>query len=325
MIEKRVNFPLVSIGIPTYNGAQRIRRALDSLWAQQYPNLEVIISDNCSIDTTQQVCATACLEHGEIRYYRHSKNIGLVPNFEFALSKANGKYFMWLSDDDRLAHGALMRYVDFLEANADYSLVSGQICYWKEDHLDYVEKDFGFSNQSPFIRTMQYYFKAIYGGMFHGLMRVEKCSVVPSRNVVGNDFHFVATLAFLGKIKNLEFAGYHKQLGGSSKDMKKSALALGESRWAASFPRIKIACDAFAEIFFRSQVFSGLGKGKRLLLGISCFLSSYGGYHLRVYPFIVAGKIKRILFKAFNIQSTTSVFKKSSMGSSIIKTITYKY
>jgi glycosyltransferase involved in cell wall biosynthesis len=48
--------PLVTIGIPVYNGEEYIRSALDSLLSQQYKNIKIIISDNASTDHTAEIC-----------------------------------------------------------------------------------------------------------------------------------------------------------------------------------------------------------------------------------------------------------------------------
>lgn len=91
---------LVSIGLPTYNGALKIRRALDSLLSQTYQNIELIISDNASTDDTREICAEYASRDKRIRYIRQKENIGQFQNFPFVLRNANGKYFMWTADDD---------------------------------------------------------------------------------------------------------------------------------------------------------------------------------------------------------------------------------
>ena len=47
--------PLVTIGMPTYNGARYLAQSLDSLLGQDYPNWELLISDNCSTDETERI------------------------------------------------------------------------------------------------------------------------------------------------------------------------------------------------------------------------------------------------------------------------------
>jgi glycosyltransferase involved in cell wall biosynthesis len=95
-----VEFPLVSIGFPVYNGEATIRRAIDSLLAQDYPNIELVISDNCSSDGTAEICQEYAKKDGRVRYYRTEKNQGQVWNFKHVLDEAKGEYFMWSAHDD---------------------------------------------------------------------------------------------------------------------------------------------------------------------------------------------------------------------------------
>ena len=129
-MSKATKYPLVSIGIPTYNRSGGLCRTLMSLWAQEYPNLEIIISDNNSTDDTEEFIDVVSRIHPEIKYYRQPSNIGMIKNFEFVLREARGKYFMWVADDDILENGVLRKYVRFLEEHSDYVLVSGAIKYW---------------------------------------------------------------------------------------------------------------------------------------------------------------------------------------------------
>src|SRR5581483_12411158 len=90
--------PLVSIGLPVYNG-KHLREALNSLQSQTYKNIEIIISDNASTDSTAKICRTY-LRDSRIKYIRQKANIGAAKNFNFVLSKAKGEYFMWAAGDD---------------------------------------------------------------------------------------------------------------------------------------------------------------------------------------------------------------------------------
>lgn len=285
-------FPLISIGIPTYNGRRRLEKALHSIWEQEYPNLEVIISDNCSSDDTQQYIEMVGRNHPMVQYYRQEVNIGLVANFDFTLRKASGLYFMWLADDDTISPGALLKYCIFLNENPTHSLVSGEINYVKDGRIEYTEGGFTIESNWPAWRTLRYYSRAIYGGMFHGLMRRDMATTIPPRFVFGNDIHFVASLAFLGKIRNEAFPGYNKTSGGFSKDIRQCALALGESKLASRFIRVKIATDAFREVM-ASTVYSRLPALKKIPLAFIAFCSAFAGYYGRVYPFMIGGKIKR--------------------------------
>ena len=59
--------PLVSIGMPIYNGADFLRCALESLLAQDYDNFELIISDNHSTDSTREICLDYLARDNRIR------------------------------------------------------------------------------------------------------------------------------------------------------------------------------------------------------------------------------------------------------------------
>lgn len=91
--------PLVTIGISTYNRAGGyLMQALGSAVDQTYPNLEIIVSDNCSTDSTEAVVTG--FDDLRIRYFKQAVNIGSTNNFNFCLSQARGAYFLLLHDDD---------------------------------------------------------------------------------------------------------------------------------------------------------------------------------------------------------------------------------
>ena len=85
-----VSMPLVSIGLPVYNGERFIQRALDSLLAQDYSNWELIISDNASTDRTGELCLACQAKDGRVHYYRNAANIGMMSNFKRTLDLAAG-------------------------------------------------------------------------------------------------------------------------------------------------------------------------------------------------------------------------------------------
>src|SRR5215468_7744124 len=93
--------PLVSIGIPVYNGARFIRQALDHLLAQTYTHLELVICDNASTDNTSAICQAYAARDARVRYYRNPTNVGVINNYRLAVARSTGTYFMWSAADDR--------------------------------------------------------------------------------------------------------------------------------------------------------------------------------------------------------------------------------
>ena len=82
---EQINNPLVSIGMPVFNGEKSLAQALDALLEQDYSNLEVIISDNGSTDGTPEICQEFLKKDLRIKYYRSSENLGSNWNFNRVL------------------------------------------------------------------------------------------------------------------------------------------------------------------------------------------------------------------------------------------------
>ncbi|MGQ9889999.1 MAG: glycosyltransferase family 2 protein, partial [Aggregatilineales bacterium] len=114
--------PLVNIGLPVYNGGERVRRAIDSLLAQDYPNFELIISDNASTDGTWDILQEYAARDPRIRLYRNARNIGMTRNFNRVYELATGEYFMWAAHDDRWEPGFISTCVQYLLAHPDVAM-----------------------------------------------------------------------------------------------------------------------------------------------------------------------------------------------------------
>ena len=109
--------PLVSVGIPTYNRANLLRRALQSVLRQDYTNLEIIVSDNCSpTNDTSEIVELCQRDDKRIKFYKQAQTIGAKANFIFVEQQAAGEYFIWLADDDEWVSddflSSLMKYAN---------------------------------------------------------------------------------------------------------------------------------------------------------------------------------------------------------------------
>ncbi len=122
--------PRVSIGLPVYNGENYLTSAIETLLAQTFTDFELIISDNCSTDRTQDICRSFCDRDARIRYVRQAKNLGAVRNFNLVFHYARGEYFKWAAHDDVCAPAFLQRCVERLDANP-----SVVWCYPRSDKI----------------------------------------------------------------------------------------------------------------------------------------------------------------------------------------------
>ncbi|MCB1185223.1 glycosyltransferase family 2 protein [bacterium] len=104
--------PIVSIGLPVYNGENYLREALASLVGQTrdgvpFAELEIVISDNCSTDATEAICREFAAADPRIRYFRQEANIGAGPNYNFVFHESRGRYFKWAAHDDYMDPAAM--------------------------------------------------------------------------------------------------------------------------------------------------------------------------------------------------------------------------
>ncbi|GGI58036.1 glycosyltransferase [Winogradskyella haliclonae] len=119
--------PVVSICMITYNHEAYIAQAILSVIEQKTDfNFELVISNDCSTDSTNTVIETVIKQNTNsrlsIRYYNQSSNLGMMPNFIFTLDSCTGKYVALLEGDDFWTDPLkLQKQVDFLGKNKDCS------------------------------------------------------------------------------------------------------------------------------------------------------------------------------------------------------------
>ncbi len=108
--------PLVSIGLPVFNGANYVAAAIESVLAQTVRDLELIIFDNASTDSTQSICQDFAARDPRVRYHRNPENVGAGPNYDLCFHASRGTYFKWTAHDDLLSADFLEKTIAALEA-----------------------------------------------------------------------------------------------------------------------------------------------------------------------------------------------------------------
>ena len=120
-----INTPLVSIAIITYNQKEFLRECIDSILAQDYKNIEIVVADDCSIDGTQSMLK----EYNEIYPGKFvlklaEKNLGITKNSNQAHFACTGKYVFWMGGDDLMLPNKIKKQVTYMENNP-----SCTVCY----------------------------------------------------------------------------------------------------------------------------------------------------------------------------------------------------
>ena len=122
-----MNFPKVSVVIPTYNHQCYILAALDSVFAQTFTDFEIIVVNDGSPDNTAEVLRPLT-ESGRIRYIEQ-KNQGQSAARNRGISEAKGEFIALLDDDDIWPPDKLQWQVEELQNNPDTALVYGSVSF----------------------------------------------------------------------------------------------------------------------------------------------------------------------------------------------------
>ena len=122
--------PLVSIGLPVYNGERYLPNAFTALIQQEFEDFELIVSDNASTDATESICRDFASRDSRIRYFRNHSNIGLAANHNRTFLLSRGRFFKWAAHDDDFPRTMLRRFVQvYDESSASVCLVYSQCEY----------------------------------------------------------------------------------------------------------------------------------------------------------------------------------------------------
>jgi hypothetical protein len=125
--------PLVSVGLPVYNGERYLEQAIDSLLAQDLADFELIICDNASEDGTAEIARGYAAGDDRVRYHRNPRNLGLVRNFNRVFELSQGRYFMWAAHDDWHAGHTLSACAEVLDGHPEAALCASAVAIADED------------------------------------------------------------------------------------------------------------------------------------------------------------------------------------------------
>jgi len=204
MNNARINTkPLVSIGMPLYNGASTIRRALSSILAQEYSNLEIILSDDCSTDETIAICQKMTAGDGRVQIHPAGRNQGAIWNFNNTFRLSKGKYFLWAAQDDIRDPCYVSKCVELLENDETAVLCH---CYYADvlestdniKHIRNLDAVAGIENVCR--RFLSAYKCGIGATSFYGLIRSNALRRTHLwENYLGSDIALFNELTLHGK------------------------------------------------------------------------------------------------------------------------------
>jgi glycosyltransferase involved in cell wall biosynthesis len=154
--------PLVSVGIPTYNGAKHLRESIESVLAQTFKDFELVLIDDLSHDETWAIAQEYSRQDPRISAVRNSKTLGLVGNFNRCIELTKGRYVCVWHQDDVMRPENIEKKVAVLETNPQVGFVhsnvlmiddQGQVLseHWESDST----RDYVYSGRKFFLRMVE--------------------------------------------------------------------------------------------------------------------------------------------------------------------------
>ncbi len=129
-----VNNPLVSICIPTYNGARYLRECLDSILCQSFHDFEIVVVDDQSSDGTVGIVEEYIQRDKRIKLFCNEKNVGLVNNWNRCIEFSQGEWVKYVFQDDLIAPTCLERMLQARYDDVPFVVCARSFIY--EENID---------------------------------------------------------------------------------------------------------------------------------------------------------------------------------------------
>ena len=239
---------LVTIGVPVYNSETTIRSVLESLVNQSHSNIEILISDNSSTDSTIQICRDFQVSDDRVVIYEQEENVGALRNFAFLLSKARGQFFMWTAADD-------LRSNDFIEVNLHNLIENPTLIASTSPHLHDTQMldskllvNFSLTGTRKFRMKTFFRFAGSSHSIFYALFRTEVLRGCPfvyyPRYFWAHDWAVCLYLLIIGPIgRTLDGLTVFGSKGVSSRPDARTLLGIN-SKAGSLFPLAKFSQEA---------------------------------------------------------------------------------
>lgn len=134
MMENNNEYPLFTVIIPEQNRAEYLGWTLKTCMMQEYPNFEVIVSDDCSDDNSAEVAQKMAAKDPRIRVFAHDHHLGMRNNFEFALNQVKPGYVLALGGDDGICTGGIQRMYELIKESGKELLTWPKTEYFYSDY-----------------------------------------------------------------------------------------------------------------------------------------------------------------------------------------------
>lgn len=143
--------PTLSIGLPVRNGEPYLGRTLACLAKQDFEDVDVLIADNGSTDSTEDIARAAAAADSRIRYVRHDRDLGAAANFNFVFAHTSGEFFAWLAADDEFDPRFYSRMIELLRHRPEAAAAMSRVLLIdsNSDPLEYSDERINADDPDP--------------------------------------------------------------------------------------------------------------------------------------------------------------------------------
>jgi glycosyltransferase involved in cell wall biosynthesis len=219
--------PRVSIGMPVYNRDKYVGVSIEAHLGQTYTDFELILTDNCSTDRSEEICRSYAEKDPRVKYHRNPRNLGAAGNYRRCWELSTGEYFRWNPSDDFISPNLLERAVDILDHDPSVFVAYPRTKLVDADgnFLRDFDENLNLMDERPSERWKGVQRNIRLGNLHYGLCHADKLRKTGLlRNYSGGDFPLIAEMALYGKFFEIEDAFFYRRMHEeASSAMKNSA------------------------------------------------------------------------------------------------------
>jgi glycosyltransferase involved in cell wall biosynthesis len=252
--------PLVSIGMPVYNGAPYIRAALDCLLKQDFAHFELVIADNASTDATEAICREYAAKDQRVRYHRHRSNMGAIRNFNAVLGLCSGTYFFWAACHDLWEPAFLSRCVQAFEDNPSAVLTYPQADFVDTDGLQVLR--FGAILDTRGLEPIRAFHAVLWAPVRYQVYGLMRTSLLRELGGMGSGFGpdvvLLLKMAVRGAFIEVPEVLFHlrRTEGYGSCAVQMAKLGIPLRRWSGPYLLAQLVAQVMAAARFDTAPFS---------------------------------------------------------------------
>lgn len=201
--------PRLTIGLITYNGADNLRRCIDSLLSQTFTDFELLIHDNASTDGTSEICTEYAMLDSRVRHVRHPHTVPQSVNFRGVLMAAQTELFMWAADDDIWGSEFARLCISELDAHRQAAACCTQVIFRDPDGTERTARSTFAITGTATERVRTYLGNPRDSARLYGVYRTRalQASYPDGVNMFGYDWLVVCLSMLQGD--HLEAQGFH--------------------------------------------------------------------------------------------------------------------